>query len=491
MKSFKKKLIFNFMSIIFINFILIYFIFNFIMEGFIIEEVEKEFNNEYNNIISNYNFNNTYGDNIIQDTEQNIFSYSEIAVVTDEFNNITQHNTNQYDSDEDLTLDIDSSKPSFIDADMIIIDMYYNESLVSPPVDNEDIIMGYYLDNEHLLNYDEMVKVQLNNNTYYLMLTSILTLPDYTPITKLFYSNVTSLAIIIDTINKILEFILIISSLLTIFIGLYMTSQFENAVVRLCTYAENIGLGRFKKEVEPYEYEEFAKISKSLSNMSDMLYNYENKQKQFFQNVSHELRTPLMSIQGYSEGILENIIDKVDGAKVILSESKKMTNLVSELLYISRMDIGLEEINITPLNIKDTLYHCIETVKVIAEKFEKNIILDLSKQDIKLNADEDKLSRAIINILSNAIRHANSTVKILYYQENNNLKISIIDDGEGIPLNEITNIFTRFYKGENGNTGLGLSISKDIINAHGGNIEVENLNPGAKFTFTIPINKNT
>jgi signal transduction histidine kinase len=232
-----------------------------------------------------------------------------------------------------------------------------------------------------------------------------------------------------------------------------------------------------------------------MDNMSNMLQAYENNQKQFFQNVSHELRTPLMSIRGYAEGIRENIVDKDTAVDIILSWESRMTDLVNGLLYISRIDEGLEAPkNTVSVDVKNLLFSCYERVKPVAAKAQKEITINAPDSDITINTDEEKLERAIINILSNAIRHAKSSVLISYKNIEDNLEISIQDDGDGISPKDLPRIFERFYKGNKGNSGLGLAISKDIVKSLNGKIRAENIlvpDTGAVFTVVLPGNNGT
>jgi len=221
--------------------------------------------------------------------------------------------------------------------------------------------------------------------------------------------------------------------------------------------------------------------------MAAMLQSYESNQKQFFQNVSHELRTPLMSIQGYAEGMMADVFEKEEAAQIILAEGEKMTDLVSSLLYISRMDSGLDTPNnMASVDVRNLLYDCHERMKIIAEKAGKQISVDV--EDVTIAADAEKLERAIINVLSNGIRHAESTVEIRCKVVGEEVQITISDDGKGICEKDLPSIFERFYKGENGNSGLGLAITRDIIVGLGGWITAENVDSqkrGAKFMIGL------
>ena len=126
-------------------------------------------------------------------------------------------------------------------------------------------------------------------------------------------------------------------------------------------------------------------------------------------------------------------------------------------------------------------------MNLIAEKSNINIATNLPKDIIEIHGDDEKLSRAITNILSNCIRYADSVIILeLKVIDNKTVQLLISDDGPGFEINELPNIFERFFKGAKGNCGLGLSISKNVIEKLNGNIRVSNLNPGALFIIELP-----
>jgi signal transduction histidine kinase len=383
--------------------------------------------------------------------------------------------------------------PSFINADVIIVNEYNDvivprlETLSEVKRAEVEFLINYYSENRSGFVNHEMRRVSGANITYYV---STVTRPiENAALSILMYTDISAAMVFTNTMNRILGFLLVISGIFSLAISIAMSARFKKAIVGLCNYAETIGRGNFNEKVEVYKDTEFNQLSKSMNNMSNMLQTYENKQKQFFQNVSHELRTPLMSIQGYAEGIQKDIFTKEEAADIILCEGQKMTELVDELLYISRIDSAIETPkNISPVNVKDLLFECCERVKPIAQNCGKQITIASLDEEILINANAEKLERAIINILSNAIRYANSEVKIKYETKGETLRINIEDDGSGIAPEDLPNIFERFYKGENGNYGLGLAISKDIVKSFGGNILAENKTApetGAVFTVVL------
>jgi len=386
------------------------------------------------------------------------------------------------------------NQQSFVTADVIIIDG--NNEILTPRLDSlpdtqrtkVESLVDYYLLNQLRFTNGEMTRVAGVTSTYYVS-TTRQTVQDNT-FSILMYTDISSAMAFTGSMNRILGLLLVISGLLSLVISIAMSARFKRAIGRLCSYAETIGRGNFNEKPGVFKDTEFNQLSKSMDNMSNMLQTYENNQKQFFQNVSHELRTPLMSIQGYAEGILADIFTKEEAAGIILSEGKKMADLVGELLYVSRIDNN-EEASETMfvLDAQDLLYECCERVKPIAQKSGKYVTVESPPQKISIKANEEKLERAVVNILSNAIRHANSNIKVNYYAVGDNLEIAIEDDGNGINPEDLPNIFERFFKGENGNYGLGLAISNDIVKSLGGSITAENKmapKTGAVFTITLP-----
>jgi len=196
-----------------------------------------------------------------------------------------------------------------------------------------------------------------------------------------------------------------------------------------------------------------------------------------------------MSIQGYAEGILGDVFSHEKAAHTILSEGDKMKKLVDELLYISRMDSGLEtskSLYLTSVN--NLLFDCHERLRAIAEKSNKRVLIETPENEVQINTDDEKLEIVIVNILSNAIRHAETEVRIACYANENGVEIRIQDDGPGVALEDVPHMFERFYRGTKGNTGLGLAISKGVIKNLGGSIHFENLQHpqhGAMFTIRL------
>lgn len=195
-----------------------------------------------------------------------------------------------------------------------------------------------------------------------------------------------------------------------------------------------------------------------------------------------------MSIQSYAEGIKYSVIDNDTAVKVILGEINRMKILIEDLLYLSRLNAIEENYKYSTLNFNEIIVRCIERMNLIVEKNNITISFNLPEEILYINGDEEKLSRAITNIITNCVRYANSLISInLIILGHNKIQLTISDDGTGFDTNYFSNIFKRFYKGSKGNFGLGLSISKNIIEQLGGTISARNLEKGAIFTIILPL----
>mgnify|MGYP001301200509 CR=1 FL=1 len=221
--------------------------------------------------------------------------------------------------------------------------------------------------------------------------------------------------------------------------------------------------------------------------------------KDFIANVSHELRTPISLLQGYSEAIVDDIAsseeEKREIAKVIYDETLRMGRLVNDLLDLASIEAG--HISVHQEDVK--LYPYFDRVlkKFYGIAKEKEITLDLQgfSQDDTFHFDEDKMEQVLTNLIDNAIRHTPPGGKVQVNGKviDKGLLLEIIDNGSGIPEEDLPFIFERFYKGDKSRTrgrsgtGLGLSIAKNIIDAHEGHISVQSqVGQGTTFSIFIP-----
>lgn len=288
-------------------------------------------------------------------------------------------------------------------------------------------------------------------------------------------------------INIILFSILILSALVIMAFSSLSAKKISEPFSSLNSHIGAIAERNFGAKINMPVYHELQEFVRNINIMSEKLEIYDKAQKTFLQNASHEFRTPLMSIQSYAEGIKYDVVDKDTAANIIIDETKRMTHLVEDLLYLSRLDSIEENYHFYSLDLDDLINSCVERVSIIAAKNNIKIVTPEFSKKVYINADEEKLSRAITNVLSNCIRYARETVTIISeVTEDGRIFISISDDGPGFDPKELPYLFERFFKGKKGNFGLGLAISKNVIEKHRGKIKTKASESGALFVIELP-----
>ena len=212
-------------------------------------------------------------------------------------------------------------------------------------------------------------------------------------------------------------------------------------------------------------------------------------QQTFFQNASHELKTPLMAIQGYAEGIQAGVMDAGGAAEVILAESDRMTELVEELLDISKIDMGRQQLALSEMDVRELLYDSIRAVEPTAAAGGIAIVPDFPEEPVMVKCDDAQMRRAVTNILTNGLRYARSELCLTCRVDKHHVTIRIQDDGDGIAEADLPHIFDRFYMGKSGKSGIGLALTKEIIHLHKGTIRAYNGDSGAVFEISIPVSR--
>ena len=211
-------------------------------------------------------------------------------------------------------------------------------------------------------------------------------------------------------------------------------------------------------------------------------------QKWFFQNVSHELKTPMMAVQGCAEGIHTGVLDPVEASGVILEEAEQMSDLVEELLALSRLESGQANAEFHSMDVRELLYDCLRSTEQLAEQKNLRISLCFDEKPVLVNCDEVQLRRAFTNIITNALRYAKGKIQIECKADRGKAIVRIHDDGEGIAPELLPHIFDRFFSTRRGGAGIGLSLAKEIVSLHKGTISASN-DGGALFEISLPLRK--
>lgn len=305
--------------------------------------------------------------------------------------------------------------------------------------------------------------------------------------TLLLFSNISPIQEFLDLLNEVLLLLMIGFGILAVLAIFTMANKIQYALNKLKKYLLDIGNRELIDSSQPLAYEEFNDVLHTMQAMAAMIHTAEQTQKQFFQNASHELRTPLMSIQGYAEGIQAGIIQNEKAAEIIIKESRRMSALVDEILFLSKVD-QIDSAQGNEIFLLDELiYDCSGAIKKIADDRQISIRHIPPERSYSAVGKENHLARAISNILSNAVRYAKSSIILQWYIEEQNIFLHIVDDGTGISEEDLPHIFERFYKGKDGNFGIGLSITQSIVKQHGGEITVNSQVGRTEFILRLPI----
>ena len=210
----------------------------------------------------------------------------------------------------------------------------------------------------------------------------------------------------------------------------------------------------------------------------------EEMQKEFVANVSHELRTPLTTIKSYAETLLNGAVEDkqitLDFLNVINYESDRMTALVQDLLELSRLDNKQTKFSMQSINLSHIVESSITKFQIHAKKKQQTMVYNKTDNDYKIVGDANRIEQVIKNIISNAVKYSNEgdDITINVFEESQYVVVMIEDTGMGIPNEDLNRIFDRFYRVDKarsramGGTGLGLAIAKEIMDCHGGHINV-------------------
>lgn len=275
-----------------------------------------------------------------------------------------------------------------------------------------------------------------------------------------------------NLINQI-NFYLIVSLVLMFIIMLFIMGKtflgIRESIQSVQTYISN--LWRDQKPTNTTDkhivFSDFDPLLKESQEMTKRIRQAEASQLTFFQNASHELRTPLMSIQGYTEGMKEGIIQEELAYTIILQESQKMKQLVDDIMLLSRLD-GSSHPKKEKILMDNLVSNCVSYFKPIAHQKGLELTYSHTNQAFAIEGNEELLQKAITNIVSNALRYAKSNINITLKAN----QVIIENDGPAISSKDLPHIFERFYKGKEGQTGIGLAMVKEIMNQHKGDILV-------------------
>jgi two-component system sensor histidine kinase VicK len=224
-------------------------------------------------------------------------------------------------------------------------------------------------------------------------------------------------------------------------------------------------------------------------------------QREFVANVSHELRTPLTNIRSYAETLSDSAGDIPPAMEkkflgVILNESDRMTHIVQDLLTLSRFDSGRDDLKLTRFSFETAVQDLYNAVYMEAQRHSHTLTLNLEPDLPQIVADRERVVQVMMNIVSNSIKYTpdGGHIAISAGRQDDRVWMVVDDDGIGIPEEDRSRIFERFYRvdkarsRQSGGTGLGLSIAKEIVVRHQGKLALQDKDgPGLSVRLELKI----
>lgn len=410
-------------------------------------------------------------DLLIQDEERQLEQKGQLlaSILNEEYNtNQDVHELNAFLKDQDLQL--------------FLYDRRHKQIRYATMPD--DVVQGFLMNNN--IEDDNEELWEHGNNKY--VTSKILFYPPGSGLELILLTPLKDLQAVQQNFIVRLLIVFLIGAMAAVILSSFLTNKLVTPLSRLKRQLKKIEKRKFDDIERVKATGEIKEVEQSVFEMADELQRYMNSQQTFFQNASHELKTPLMTIQGYAEGIRDRVFNEEDeqkGLDMMVTEVKRLKKIINEMIFLAKLESEQTMSQTSTTNVQGL----IEQVTARALPFVNEGGIRLSQKadpEAVIMVDEEKMLRALSNIIFNCIRHSQSRVNITAEIQNKQVILSIEDDGEGIDEELLPHIFHRFVKGKNGETGLGLAIARAIIEHSGGKITVSTSElGGAKFIITF------
>lgn len=279
-------------------------------------------------------------------------------------------------------------------------------------------------------------------------------------------------------------------------LSLIIARRIIDPVKELTGISRQMATGDFSARAVRKYNDEVGTLADSLNHMNEELAKNEKMKNNFISTISHELRTPLTSIKGWGEtlvvGGLEDEEETLLGLEVINGETERLIGLVEDLLDFSKYQTGEIQLRREPVDLHQLLRNLELQYSYAGNKRNVTLHTDLTEETLPMNADLNRLKQVFVNLLDNAIKFSkqDGNVWLTVMRRDRLVYVSIQDNGEGIPPEDLNKIGERFYKGRSkmSGSGLGLAISKEIIQLHSGKLQIESeYGSGTTITVILPL----
>lgn len=298
----------------------------------------------------------------------------------------------------------------------------------------------------------------------------------------------------ITTLRYQLYFITLLMLLLAALLALIIAKRVSRPIEEINKSAKLLAGGKYDIRFNGKGYLEIGELSDTLNTAASELSKVEALRRELMANISHDLRTPLSLIYSYAE-MMRDFPDEItpDQTLIIMEETQRLATLVNDVLDLSKLETGMDELNISRFNITQSIKITTERVAELVKKDGYRIYFDYG-EEASVDADEVKIIQVYYNLLINSINYTgdDKTIRVRQIITGGEILIEVSDTGEGINSESLPYIWDRYYKVDKNHkrgvtgTGLGLSIVKRIIERHGGSYGVKtNLGHGSTFWFSL------
>lgn len=302
----------------------------------------------------------------------------------------------------------------------------------------------------------------------------------------------------VETLRIELVWLTCIMIVLSMAIALLISRQISKSFIKINDSAKEMAKGNFDVAFEGKDYKEIAELSKTLNVMAEELNKNEKFRQDLIANVSHDLRTPLTMIIAYAE-VMRDLPgeNSPENVQVVIDEAQRLTNLVNDMLDISKLQAGVMNMDITEYNLTESIESVFARYNKLNEQDGYTINFEYGEK-VAIRADEYKIFQVIYNLVNNAINYTGESKTVIIRQRilGDVVRIEVIDDGEGIAPEALQYVWNRYYKVDKTHkralmgTGLGLSIVKNILELHQAKYGVESeLGKGSVFWFELKYEK--
>ncbi len=274
----------------------------------------------------------------------------------------------------------------------------------------------------------------------------------------------------------------------------FLSRGMTSPVREMVAATEAMARGDFSHRITATSHDEIGTLARSFNEMAAELAATDRVRRDLVANVSHELRTPITALQA----VLENIADGVaepdyETIATMLAQVERLGRLVQQLLDLSRLESGTLALDRRPFEIEPMLELAVRESRLHAG--DVTLSVEVVPRPFSLEADDERLHQVVANLVANAVRHSPSGGHVLVRATAlpDGAQLEVIDDGPGIPADEATRVFERFYRADSarssrdGGSGLGLAIAQWIVELHGGDVRVAGNEPhGCRMVVRIP-----